>query len=809
MRSLLLDVHHACRLLRRQPAFSVFAIVTLAVGIGAATAVFSLVQAVLLRDLPFTEPDRLAWMYNARTERDRAPFSIPDLEDYRTDNTTLSGLAVFTNWTANLIGNGEAERLEGTRVSGGFFPLLGAQPMAGRVLEPRDEASGARVAVITYGLWKRRFGSDPALVGGSVMLNGAAHAVVGVMPSGFVFPFRDAEVAVPLPLRDDPRRADRGANFLRVVARLKPGVTFAQAQSDLNAIAHRLQRAYPDDDARKTGVNLYPLHAEIVSDYRQILWTLFAAVGVLVAIGCGNLANLLLVRAAGRTAEFGLRLSLGASPQRLMRQLSVEAASLAIAGSALGVVMAGAALDAWRMFGPENFPRLSDAGVDVRVLAFAAALCASVVLLCGVIPGWIAARDVNGALRRASRTMTGGRRDGWVRRGFVILQIGGATVLLVCMGLVARGFARLERVDPGFTSGHALSVQLSLPPARYASRDAVLELYDALRVRFAATNGVRSVGVVSLLPLSGLLNTIDIAFPDRPAPPPDEVPQAHFRIASDGYFAAAGAGLIDGREFADRDNARGKPVAVVSRTLAERHWPGQRAVGRYMQIPQFPGSPRFEIVGLVRDVKQFTVEDASTADLYIPLAQMPASQAASMAARMYWVIRTDRDPRQLVLDIRQAVHASDPDIATSSVRTLDEVLERSLSGRRANVRLLEVFGQVAMLLAAIGVYAIAAFSAGARRRELAIRAAFGAGDRDLVRLVLAAEYRPVFAGIVAGLVCARLVAGSLGGVLFSVGPSDAVTYVVVASALVALTFAATLVPAVRAGHADPAELLRS
>lgn len=232
-------------------------------------------------------------------------------------------------------------------------------------------------------------------------------------------------------------------------------------------------------------------------------------------------------------------------------------------------------------------------------------------------------------------------------------------------------------------------------------------------------------------------------------------------------------------------------------------------MGRYVQIPQFPGSPRFEIVGLVQDVKPFTVEDAPTADLYIPLAQMPASQAASMAARMYWVIRTDRDPRQIVLDVRQAVHASDPDIATSSVRTLDEVLERSLSGRRANVRLLEVFGQVAMLLAAIGVYAIAAFSAGARRRELAIRAAFGAGDRDLVRLVLAAEYRPVFAGIVAGLVCARLVAGSLGGVLFSVGPSDAVTYVVVASALLALTFAATLVPAVRAGHADPAELLRS
>ena len=371
MAGFVLDVREAMRLHVRRPLFALVAVAVLGVAIGAATAVFSLVRAVILRDLPFAEPDRLVWMYNARTERDRAPFSIPDLDDYRTTNTTLAGIAVFTNWTANLTGAGDAERLEGTRVSGDFFPLLGARPLLGRTLELRDEAGAERVVVLTHGLWIRRFGGDPGVVGSHVMLNGAAHGVVGVMPSGFIFPFRDAEVAVPLPLRDDVRRSDRGANFLRVVARLKPRVTIAQAKADLDTIAHRLQRQYPVDDARKTGVNLYPLHAEIVSDYRQILWTLFAAVIVLVAIGCGNLANLLLVRASARSPELALRLALGASPRRLMRQLVVEAGILAGAGGVLGVLVAQAAIAAWRAFGPAGFPRAGEIAVDGHVLAFA------------------------------------------------------------------------------------------------------------------------------------------------------------------------------------------------------------------------------------------------------------------------------------------------------------------------------------------------------------------------------------------------------------------------------------------------------
>ena len=384
------------------------------VAIGAAAAVFSLVRAVILRDLPFAEPERLVWMYNARTERDRAPFSIPDINDYRTSNTTLAGLAVFTNWTANLTGAGEAERLEGTRVSGDFFPLLGARPLVGRSIEPRDEAGAVRVVVLTHGLWIRRFGGDPAIVGNRIVLNGAAYGVVGVMPSGFVFPFRDAEVAIPLPLRDDARRSDRGANFLRVVARVKPRVTVAQAKSDLDTIAHRLQQQYPADDARKTGVNLYPLHAEIVSDYREILWTLLAAVIVLVAIGCGNLANLLLVRASARSSELALRLALGASPQRLMRQLVIEAGILTTGGGILGVLVAQTGIGAWRAFGPTGFPRAGAIAIDGQVLGFAIALSAAVTLVCGIVPGRLAVGHTGGSIRAATRSLTGSRRDGRV-----------------------------------------------------------------------------------------------------------------------------------------------------------------------------------------------------------------------------------------------------------------------------------------------------------------------------------------------------------------------------------------------------------
>jgi putative ABC transport system permease protein len=801
-------VRHALRRLTRQPGFSILAILTLGLGIGAATAVFTLVQAVLLHELPFADPDRLVWMYNARTERDRAPFSIPDLNDYVRDTTTLAGLAPFTNWTANLTGAAEAERLEGTRVTGNFFEVLGARAALGRALTVADEAAGSQVAVLTHGLWMRRFGGSPAVVGTGMILNGASYTIVGVMSPGFVFPFRDAEVAVPLPLRDDPRRTDRGANFLRVVARLQPGASIAMAKADLDATARRLQRQFPDDDARKTGVNLYPLHAEIVSDYRPILLTLLAAVAVLLAIGCGNLANLMLLGAAGRRPELALRMALGASRGAIARQLLLEAGTLAVCGGALGVIVARWAVSAWRAFGPANFPRLAEVAIDTRVLAFAVLAAVAAALVSGLIPAWFATRDLSEGMGGETRSTTGNRRQARVRRLFVVMQVAGATVLLIGMVLVAKGLGRLEQVDPGFTRAHAVSVQLSLPTARYSSREAIARFYDALGPKLAAMPGATAVGAVSLLPMSGLLNTMDVAFPDRPAPPADEVPQAHFRIATPGYFAAAGVRLWAGREFDAHDVENGRPVAIVSRTFAERHWSGQQAVGKTLQIVTSGPGAVIEVVGVAADVKQFALDAMPTADLYVPLYQMPASQAGLLTARMYWVIRTEGDPRSLEAAVRRSVRAVDADVAASSIRTLDDIVAMSLAGRRMNVRLLEVFGQVAIALAGMGVYAIAAFSAASRKRELAIRSAFGASRQALAQLLIREELRPVMLGVGLGMLTALGLSQTLQGVLFQISARDPLTYAVVAASLLAVAGVASYVPARRAGRADPVALLR-
>jgi putative ABC transport system permease protein len=808
MHEFLLGFRHAVRQTRRAPGFAALAVTVLAVGIGASTLMFGLVDAALLRDLPFRDPARVMWMYNTRTERDRAPLSIPDVDDYRREATTLSGLALFTNWTANLTGAGLPERLDGTRVSGSFFPLLGVEPWIGRGLQPEDESSDARVVVLTYGLWIRRFGGRADIVGREISLNGARHTVVGVLPPRFLFPFREAELAVPLTTANDPRRSDRGANFLRVVARLAPGVSVAQAKAQLDGIARRLQREYPDENARKIGISLYSLHDEIVRDYRTILWTLLASVGVLLAAGCGNLANLLLVRSIDRQTEFAVRLSLGASRGQLGRLLLGESAALAVAGGAGGVGLAMAGFQAWRTWGPADFPQMNDIGLNASALGFAVVVSMLTALVCGVFPAIVVARDVANTIRSMTRTMTTGRGQSTVRRTFVAMQVAAATVLLIGMGIALRGFARLEQVTPGFTPDQALSVQLSLPPASYATRDAVVRFVDALGERLGAA-GTTSAGAVSLLPLSGLLSTMDVAFPERPQPRPEDVPQAHFRVATPGYFAAAGIAVVEGRSFSERDRTDTQPVAIVSRTFADRHWPGRRAVGQFLQIVQATASAPMEVVGVVSDVKQFALDGPPTADLYVPVHQMPASQAALLAARMFWIVRAPVDSARLAVGVRDAVAHVDPGVAASNARTLETVWSSSLAPRRMNVRLLEMFGEMALALCALGIYAVAAYSARARVRELAIRAALGAQRRNLIASMLQRELWPIVLGAIAGAAASLAAAPLLFGTPYETSPRDATTYAVVTGGVLVLALIAAYLPVRRAAGARTADVLSS
>ncbi len=802
------DLRDGSRLLTRAPAFAALAVLILAGGIGSATVLFSLLHAALLRELPFADPDRVVWMYNRRTERDRAPLSVPDVDDYRQQSSTLAALAMFTNWTANLTGVGFPERLEGTRVSGNFFEVLGLQPFLGRPLQASDEEGDAHVVVLTHGLWVRRFASDGDIVGRDVSLNGSTYTVVGVLPPAFMFPFREAELAVPLTIASDPRRSDRGANFLRVLARLRPGITIPQAKADLDAIARRLQRLYPTENARKTGVSLYPLHQEIVRDYRNILWTLFAAVGVLLAVGCGNLANLLLLRAAARQTEFAVRLSLGASRGRITRHLLSEAIVLAIVSGAVGLGLATIGLTAWRTWGPANFPRLNETALDLDVVLFAVGIAAVTALACGSLPALFVSSDTMSVLHGSIRTMTAGRGYARLRRTFVGLQVAASAVLLVGMGVTLGGFARLERISPGFTADDALSLQLSLPPQTYRDREALLHFSEALSDRLSTIPGTEAIGAVSLLPLSGLLSTMDISFPDRAAPPPDEVPQAHFRVATPGYFAAAGIAVHSGRTFTDHDRVGGQPVAIVSRTFADRHWPGEQAVGKFVQIVQSSPSAPMAVIGVVNDVKHFTLDGPATADLYVPLAQMPTSQSGFLAARMFWVVRAPGESSRLVSAIREAVLQVDPGVATSSARTLEAVLSSSLGARRANVWLLEMFGQAAMVLCGIGVYAVAAFAMRTKRRELAIRSALGARGRDLSAFMIRRELFPILVGVGVGLVAAYLGAPYLFGAPFETDPRDVAIYLTVGVGLLIIAAVATYVPARGAGTINPAEALR-
>jgi putative ABC transport system permease protein len=811
MPEVLSGLRHGVRAFRRAPGFAALAVVILASGIGASTVMYTLVESVLLRELPFEDPSRLVWMYNTRTERDRAPLSLPDLEDYRRAASSLAGLAVFTNWTTNLTGAGSPERLDGVRVSGNFFELLGTRPALGRLLEPEDEAQERRVTVMTHGLWQRRFGGDRNLIGRNVILNGAGYTVVGVLQPRFLFPFRDAELAVPVTLQSDPRRSDRGANFLRVVARLAPAVTLARARADLDAIAHRLRRQYPDENARKIGISLYPLHPEMVRDYRGMLWALFASVGVLLLVGCVNLANLLLVRAAGRQMEFAVRTSLGASAGQLARQLLGETAVLAAAGGGLGLFLAYVGLAAWRTFGPADFPRLSTIHIDIRALVFAIAVSIITALACGLAPAWFVSRRAIAAGSMSQRTATTSRSQWIVQRVFVSGQVAAATVLLIGMMLMARGLDRLERVSPGFTPGRAVTLQLSLPPRAYGTRQALTRFFESVRDRLAAIPEVEAAGAVSLLPLSGLLSTADVAFPDRPAPPPEEVPQAHLRVTTPEYFSAAGIRLLDGRAFDLHDTQNGQPVAIVSRTFAERHWPGTRAVGRAVQIIQSPQSPELTVVGVVSDVKQFTLDGQATADLYVPLHQMPAFQAPLIASRLFWVVRGTGtgDEQSLTRAVRAAVTGVEPDVAAGSSRTLEALWLASLGSRRANVHLLAAFGNIALGLCAIGVYAVTAFAARMRRRELAIRFALGASRRALTRSMLGRELQPVLVGLGLGVVAALMAAPLLFDGAFEISPRDVRTYSQVVVILLGVALLATYIPVHRAGAgvANPSEVL--
>jgi putative ABC transport system permease protein len=797
------DVFQGVRALRRAPAFTIGAIATLALAIGANAAIFSAVRGVLLRQLPFREPDRVFWVWSDQAGRDRGPFNVPDFADYQDQNRTLRGLAGFFAASLNLGDGDSTERLQGIRATADAFEVLGVRAGLGRLLRRDDEQPGREhVVVLGRSLWQRRFGAADDVVGRGIRLDGESYTVVGVLPEEFAMPIREVDFAVPFVLSTDPRRQARNSvNFVIGVARLRDGVSRSQAEAELTSIARRLQQQFPVENARKRGVRLVGSLDGIVGSFRAMLVALQGGVLSVLGIACANLANLVLSRAAARRKETAVRIALGAPRWRVARQVLVETLLLSAAGGALGLLLAHSGVALLLRMAPTDLPRIDAIRVDLGVIAYTLLLAAGGGIAFGAIPALVSARmDPNAALRSGGRGATGGARG--IRSALVACEVGLAFVLLVVVGLFGKSFAQVQGRAPGFESAGVLSARLALPSGRYDDREAIVRFQRTLEQGLAELPTVTRVGSVSVLPLSGLSVRIPFGVDGHPVERQD-VPVAQLRFASPGYFEAMGIPLLRGRTFSEHDTEHTAPVAVVSESLA-RKWLAVNGgpIGTRLLADDNDREPRgVEVVGVVGDIRQMALDSDPTLDIYLPYPQIHPDTVGLAAGNMFLVARSTGQPMALAAALSREIRRVDADVAAANVRPLDSYLAGSLAPRRFSLVLLSVFGGAALLLALAGIHAVISYSVAQRAREIAIRMALGALAADVQRLVLAQGLRHAALGMAVAAPVALAVAHGLGASLADVAPADPATFAGVALALAAGTVLACAVPAVRAGRA--------
>ena len=802
------ELSQAARALARRPGFSVAAIALLGVAIGVNVAIFSLVEAVLLRPLPYTEPDRLVALSSEGRDRTQQPFSIPDFLDLRQGNQTLSDLSAYGSWGANLTGAGDAERLQGIWVAKDLFGILGAHPVLGRLLRPEDEDPGAtHVVLLTHGLWKRRFAGDAAVLGRDVVLNGERYAVVGVLAPDFVLPGREADLAVPQSFEADARRQNRGAGFLRAVGRIRPGASHAQAAADLTAIAARLLAEHPDTNAGASRVAVVPLQEAVVGAHRPLLLVLQGAVALVMLMVCANLAGLILARAVSRQEELAVRSALGATRGRLILQLGAESLLLGLIGGLAGILLAYGLVPVLLALGPADLPRSSQVRLDGGAVAFGFVLAVLAGLLSGVVPALQATGAVRPLGNFAGRTVSSSRPH--ARRAVVLVEVALSLVMLAGAGLLLKSFVRLQRVDPGFRTERLLTLRLSLPAGRYGQCEQLTAFYDRLQPRLRALPEVEAVGVSSVAPLTAWRASVNFTTEGADLQGGSEVPLAQYRAIDAGYLAAAGTPLLAGRMFADTDDSGGAPVVLVNRTLARRFFPAGDAVGRVIRFDD-AGVPAREatVVGIVGDVKHYTLSDAPTFDIYVPLRQAPQAVVRWLANGTSWVLRTHAQPQAMVAAVRAEVARADPEVAASSVRPMEEALAATLAPRRFNLLLVGTFAVVALGLAVTGLYTLTAQLVTRRTREIGIRIALGARPRQVLRLVLGESALLLAGGLCLGALGAYGVGHLLDSLLFDVTRSDGSTFALVSGTLVGTALLASYLPARRALRSDPMTALR-
>jgi predicted permease len=818
------DLRYAVRVLLKRPGFTLVAVATLALGVGADTAIFSVVNAVLLRPLPYPEPERLVTPLGEKDDpRARTNVSYPDFQDWREQTQTLEALAAYTNSSMLLRrDDAEPELLYGANVAADLFPLLRVSPAAGRAFTREEERSGAApVILISHGLWRRRFNADPNVVGRPLDRGGASPSpvVVGVLPEGFRFPAQAGRTDFLRPLA--PAMGEyaqrRGAYSLRVLARLKPGATLEGAASEMRVIGERLERQYPDEGFR-LGARVVSLHESVVGDVRTPLLVLLGAVGLLLLIACANVANLTLARAASRRREIAVRSALGASRWRVTRQLLTESVLLAAAGGALGGLLAvwgiyllvgGAGGDAAGgfIFESVNLPRLREVSVDWRVLSFTLLVTGLTAVVCGVVPALQAARaELNEVLKEGGRGPATGFSRSRLRGVLVVSEVSLSLVLLVGAGLLVNSFIRLRSVNPGFDPRQVLTTSLSISKAKYREPEQQREFFAGLLERLRSLPGVESAALIHPLPFGGTATSNTFVIDGRPAPLPADKPSASYRAISPDYFRLMRMSFLRGRGFGEHDDASSTPVVIVNETFARRFFQGQNPLGERVVIERAGNGrevqdPR-EIIGVVGDVRHAGLDEEPGPEFYVPYAQAPESY-------MSVVVRTAAaDHAGVGASLRGAITAADGQQYVPPVRPMTELVAGSVADRRFNALLTGLFAAVALVLAAVGIYGVMAYSVAQRTHEIGIRMALGARPRDVLRHVVGQGMRLLLIGLGIGLAASLAVTRVLAGMLYGVEPTDAPTFVLVTLALSAVALLACYLPARRAAKVDPLVALR-
>ena len=795
------DIKFAGRMLWKNKSVTFIAIIALALGIGANTAIFSVVNAVLLKPLPYRDADRLVWIWgNVRGGSTRASVSPPDFFDYRAQNNSFEHLAASTSVSVpfNLTGAGEPERLNGSAVTTNYFQALGVEPALGRTFLAEEEQEGRnQVVVLSHGLWQRRFGSDTSLVGKTIILDGRSVTVVGVMPAGVQFP-QTAELWVPLFNSTHPEMQARAAHFLRPIGRLKPGVTLEQAQAEMDGIARRLEEQYPESNARWS-LRLVPLQEQIAGNVRPTLLILLGAVGFVLLIACANVANLLLARAAARQKEIAIRTALGASRARIVRQLLTESLLLAVVGGLVGVVLALWSVDLLVSLSAGRVPRAGEIGIDAVVLGFTLGVSLLTGLVFGLVPALQASKpDFNESLKEGGKSATEGLRRNRIRSALVVAEVALALVLLVGAGLLVKSFIGLQRVSPGFDAENVLTMRIDLSRAKYATPEAAGNFYTQLQERVSALPGVEAVGMISELPLSGQPNDTYFTVEGRPAQEAGQRVTADYRRINHDYFRAMTIPLLRGRYFSEQDFRQSAQVAIISETMAERFFPNEDPLGKRLLISAPEPTP-YEIVGIVGDVRHRALDVEVYQMMYVPTARRLSTNL---------VVRTATDPSTIASAVRNEVWAIDRDQPVSAVRTMGEVLSQSVAQQRFTTSLLGIFAAVAMILAAVGIYGVMAYSVTQRTREIGVRLALGAQTRDVFRLVVGQGMLLTIIGVAVGLVAAIFLTRLMESLLFGVSATDPTIFVAISFLLIAVALLACYVPARRATRVDPMEALR-